>query len=227
MWTRWIAKGSSVLLLLMIASNALATLDQQLGFWAKISKTGHFSETAPFGYQLIAENRTFNNDSADNLFNIGGYLNYDMTSKQLLALGYQLFHSYDDPTVGGRNENRISQQWLLRIPIGQNTLRLQSILQERQREDMSQWNYRIREKLEFYLPINHWRLETYDELFFNLNTPEWVADVIFSENRAFLGMNYPLNADADFKIGYLNRYVVGNNNNDRMQHILAIELNFS
>lgn len=59
-----------------------------------------------------------------------------------------------------------------------------------------------------------------DELFFNVNRPSWVAQTIFSQNRAFIGIGITLSKYSSVDIGYMNQYLYGNPK--QMSNILYI-----
>jgi hypothetical protein len=127
-------------------------------------------------------------------------------------------------TPDGRllNENRFWQQLnyeLIDSPYV--SLHNRSRLEERQDTTAVPTAWRFRERLWLRIPF-HWddrySLSMFDEVFFNLNHPDWVSPYGFSQNRAFFGISYNFTHSIVVDFGYLNQYFHDLQNRD--DHVL-------
>lgn len=62
-----------------------------------------------------------------------------------------------------------------------------------------------------------------DEIFLQLNQPDWVPDRVFSQNRAAIGVEIPVNQSVSYEMGYLNQFNVGSP--DQMSHVVYFTVN--
>ncbi len=107
-------------------------------------------------------------------------------------------------------------------------LSTRSRLEERKRFSQNTIAWRFRQRIMNRAPISNWDGHTFvvsEEVFFNLNRPEWVTDKLFAENRAFIGIGSKINKRARVDIGYMNRYRFGDP--QQMTNILLISFNFT
>jgi hypothetical protein len=84
--------------------------------------------------------------------------------------------------------------------------------EERERSNESQVSLRFRERLWMHIPIAYsqqYYFSTFDEVFFNMNQPSWVAPRFFDENRAFIGIGKQLTQSTFLDVGYLNQLEFG------------------
>jgi hypothetical protein len=63
----------------------------------------------------------------------------------------------------------------------------------------------------------------YDEVFFDLNHPQWAGSNTVGQNRAFVGVSSRIHKMLVFQLGYLNQYIVGRNSNVD-NHIISLSL---
>lgn len=82
-----------------------------------------------------------------------------------------------------------------------------SILEERKNLVYSQIANRLRERLSMKFPLKYqgYFLVLTDEAFIQLNRPHWVTDRVFSQNRASIGLQVPVNQCVNYEVGYLNQ----------------------
>ena len=67
----------------------------------------------------------------------------------------------------------------------------------------------MREKIELKFPITSLQnrfLKLGDEVFIQLNQPTWVTNRILSQNRASIGIEFPISKTTSYEIGYLNQF---------------------
>ncbi len=87
---------------------------------------------------------------------------------------------------------------------------------------------RFREMVTVRVPIANWPRHYYmafDEVFFNLNHPDWVSDSFFQQNRAFIGVSTDISKTVSVDVGYMNQYVFGNS--QQCNNVLYINFNVS
>lgn len=108
-----------------------------------------------------------------------------------------------------------------------NIVSTRSRLEERIRFSESGINLRLRERLMFRFPLNcpKHAFVIYDEIFFNLTRPEWVADRVFEQNRLFVGIGIIVSKKMTLDIGYLNKLNIGSPS--EMTNILLISFNIT
>jgi hypothetical protein len=82
-------------------------------------------------------------------------------------------------------------------------------LEEQIRDTNRQLSVVLRERVLGRIPIKNWDhhfITLFDEMFFNLNQPKWVAPHFFAQNRAFIGLGIQLSKTMIIDMGYLNQY---------------------
>lgn len=65
-----------------------------------------------------------------------------------------------------------------------------------------------------------YKFVVFDEIFLNVNRPNWVAQNLLSQNRAFIGVGITLSKYSSVDIGYMNQYL--NGQPKQMSNILYI-----
>ena len=102
-----------------------------------------------------------------------------------------------------------------------------SRLEQRHLEGQSDVAHRFRQMVRFSIPtplMSGLSAVFYDEYFVNFNSADWGVFRGFDQNRAFIGVNYQFNKQANVDVGYLNQYV-NRPNIDVENHVLAITVN--
>ncbi len=99
-------------------------------------------------------------------------------------------------------------------------------LEERGGENVSPIAYRYRTRFNLLLYTQHsdYAYSFYDEIFYNLNHPQWVSDKLISENRLFAGLRFLLSSKVALQVGYLNIFNI-NRNRTIINHNIAMQLN--
>ena len=92
--------------------------------------------------------------------------------------------------------------------------------------------WRFRQFVKATLPL--WEgapifLSAYDEIFVDLNEPDWGQRTGFSQNRFFLGLGWKFDSPArewplSLEVGYLNQFLNGRSRPDKINHILSMNL---
>ncbi len=102
-------------------------------------------------------------------------------------------------------------------------------LEQRHREGFSDEAYRVRQMLRAERPCGFspqlsW--VAFNEVFVNLDQTHWGARRGLDQNRAFIGINWKLNAIANADVGYLNQFV-NTRAVDRENHVLMTTFRFN
>lgn len=110
-----------------------------------------------------------------------------------------------------QREYRLWQQvrWHL-VKTAQYELGSRTLLEERQRASQSQRGTRLRQRIKLVLPLSSFKklsLVLSDEIFLNLNQPQWVINRVFAENRAAIGFAFSLDKRTKIALGYLNQFL--------------------
>jgi Protein of unknown function (DUF2490) len=130
------------------------------------------------------------------------------------------------------NEQRIWEQVSWQRKAGGTDLSSRTRLEQRFSSAGSGTGWRLREMGKLMHPLGQssiWLIAMYDEIFINLNSPNFGPKSGVDRNRAFLGPGINLGKPLRLELGYLNQYTFNNNGPDRVDHILSISAfwNFS
>lgn len=150
------------------------------------------------------------------------------------GLGYQLTpdltfwgaYSFVTNNPEGENtyENRVHEQltWVMG-QLSDVTFISNSRVEQRFYSESSEVGYRYRQTLQAVLPpMTEYQLVPviYDEVYINLNNPDWVGSSTLSENDIFVGVEIPTSKDTAFTVGYTNQYLFNAGGEDGMNHVV-------
>lgn len=154
-------------------------------------------------------------------------LSYALNEQASVWLGYAFVVTHPDGKPSF-DEHRYWQQFLYNFtPIHSLNIQSRTRLEQRHIEDSSDTGHKLRQMFRFTLPSNinpklQWVF--YDEYFVNLNDTDYGAVRGFDQNRAFVGVNWEVSAQAKLEVGYLNQFVNRSNNIDLENHVLSTTL---
>lgn len=178
---------------------------------------------SPFQYYLEPQIRFIDEADIFNQFLLLGGMGYPFSSTLSLFAGpgWILTKTTQGDTT---NEIRFWQQ-LNWGAVRNSTLSLDSRtrLEERINTQYSQVALRFRERLWIRMPFKNlpkYSFSFFDEVFFNLNHPEWTSPRSFEQNRAFIGIAKQLTNNVSIDAGYLNQYL--RSNRIRMDNVLLV-----
>lgn len=125
------------------------------------------------------------------------------------------------------DEHRIWQQMLWTEKISDGNFMSRSRLEQRFDERGDDVGWRFRQFFKYYRPTSlspklSWVL--WDEVFVDINKPDWKADNGFDQNRIFAGLGYQLDNNIRTEFGYINQYIRKPSARDSMNHILSFNL---
>lgn len=178
--------------------------------WTGASFLESFSKDSRFKYYLEPQLRFIDNQYTFNQALMMGGLGYQVKTDVILLAGLSYVLTKSNNTGEMFHEDRIWQQINWNMPVAFN-LTSRTRLEERKLTNNPEVAYRLRERLFARFPFLHWQnhsLSLFDEVFFNLNRPDWVAPHFFAQNRVFIGIGTQLSKTAVVDVGYLNQYII-------------------
>lgn len=218
-----------LLFLFFISKQSCAeSREEHTKIWTSAPITGSITEDKKWNYYVEPQLRFIDNKYKFYTFNLYAGIYYQTSPNLSLWLG--VFRNYERSLSGNTTQQyRLWEQiiWnILNNPAVLLTTR--SRLEERKRLSESEISYRFRERIALRFPIKN--LDNYywvvaDEGFFQLNRPDWVSKSVFSQNRASIGIQIPVNKNMFCEIGYLNQLEYSQPN--QMNNVLYIALNLS
>ena len=210
-------------------------IDNDGGFWAMVLAQGSLESLNPSLDRVIYW--------FDNQFRMtedsGGFhqslvrpaLGYALTDYLDGHFGYAWIHTDPD----GRDafdEHRIWQQILISGNVGPVGLASRTRLEQRFFEHDSETGWRFREfvKLAYPMPFEpRLGIAAYEEIFFDVNETERSGAAGFDQNRLFAGLSWKFDAEWNTKleVGYLNQFIRNRVDEDKMNHILNVNMFFN
>ncbi len=204
----------SIALLFVFLFAIAEPLQQQGGVWAIYTQFGNIKNKKAL-YLFKADLRMFGANAFYDEAVLEAALGAPLNNALSAWLGYSAIPLWDN--VNGRMdfEQRFWQQLKWNIVKNRSIrIALRSRLEQRQFSGADQIALRLRERLSMtFLNVISKGITPliYDEFFFNLNHPAWVVNKAFSQNRAFIGINFSVGENSKFQIGYMNRLNIQDN----------------
>lgn len=193
--------------------------------WGFAVVTGSVKQNSNVKYYLQSDLRFISTRYVFNQFLLLGGLGYVLSPKVTLFGG--LGRIEDKNTQGELiKENRLWLQfnWLI-YQSTSYSLNSRSRWEANKNLDQPQIAYRLRQRFWLRIPIANWdshSFSCYDEIFLNLNHPDWVSPFVFAQNRAFIGIGTQLTRSTIIDVGYLNQYLHSHQN--QINHVFLIGL---
>ncbi|HSW93840.1 MAG TPA: DUF2490 domain-containing protein [Gammaproteobacteria bacterium] len=218
-------KGIFFLFILLLFYQSAFSVEEHTKLWFNATVLGSFQKDSPWKYYLEPQLRFIDDPYKFNQVNMAAGAGYQTTPDMILlgGLGWYL-----TKTLSGNilHEYRLWQQlnWMI-PPTPTYALISRSRLEERRLAGHPGIAYRFRERLFARIPFKRWpthSLALYDEIFLNLNQPDWAVPHFFEQNRAFMGIGTELTKTIIFDIGYLNQYVMTSPR--QMDNVLLVSL---
>ncbi len=206
---------------------AMATngMESHTKLWSVGTVIGLVSPDSQVKYYLEPQLRLIDDKYKFNQFLFLGGLGYQFNSDVMVFVGPGWVVS-KNPQGKVFHEYRIWQQVMWRAYLSPNlVINSRTRLEERRNLDAPQLAYRLRERVWARIPLQHWSghsLSMFDEMFFNLNHPQWVSPYLFEQNRAFVGVGTQMSKSTVIDVGYLNQYI--HNRVNRLDHVLLLNV---
>ncbi len=217
------------LFLFLIFSHPIFALEQQGQLWLDASISDPFKNNKQIFYAIDARAHFVDQRDYHKFTWINAGLGYAYTPTLSFWSGYQwLSH---DVTNDKPVENRIWEQMVWQI--FQNdmlTIRTRTRFEQTSRMHEPGWNNRVREKVSFYFPaklFNKYTPLIYDEMFINLNKPNWMSDAdTIDQNQLFIGLDIPTSKTIFLEVGYIAQSLF-NRQNTALNHVIYLGINFN
>ena len=219
----------AIILLTLFASLCSASTDSDNRLWLNTNISNENGADKTWLYLGEAELRFFGAGQTFDGGVVRGTGGYRVNENLSYWVGMDWVRTFKDETIADNvtYETRLWEQ--VKWTMGKNdhhSFASRTRLEQRMKHGNGQIALRLRERLKFEWP-DAWRGKitpvVYDEVFFNLNRPDWIAPRTFDRNRLFLGGKIALSKRLDLEAGYLNQYRLRSPNN-QMDNILYIEL---
>ncbi len=181
---------------------------QRPNLWLEFHVFGYTDSSKLLQYHLELQPRLRDGPNHLRQFIMRPSIGIPLNSRMKLWFGY-----YFSPNISrnGHNlyENRLWQQlsWLM-VKDDHFHLISRARLEQRRLQNFPQWGLRFRQRMTLLFP-GYFAVTpvVYDEIFLNVTHPVWVRNILFGQNRAFVGVEYHFNKTYAIRVGYLNQYV--------------------
>ncbi|WED44358.1 DUF2490 domain-containing protein [Legionella cardiaca] len=160
-----------------------------------------------FSYQLEPQLRVMNRQNVYDQFlnNFNG--SYQLSPQLVFTLGTTYVNTWQNQ---GSNlqETRLLEQ-VSYTPRRYSWLSIRSRIEQRKRQDSNQLNYRLRERLTLKKRLtDSLSLVGFDEIFINLNQPDWISTKTFDQNRILISLDQQASKSLVLGAGYIYQYIL-------------------
>jgi hypothetical protein len=191
--------------------------------WTVATIIGSVSDKSSFKYYLEPQLRLIDTSSVFNQLLLLGGFGYQFNKDMMLFVGPGLVVT---KTTAGDTfyEQRYWEQFNWRIQNNLNwNINSRTRLEERKNATTAPIAFRLRERMWIRVPLKKWEgysFSCFDEIFFNLNHPDWVSPYSLEQNRVFVGVSRQLSKSTILDVGYLNQFIHSTRN--QMDHVLLL-----
>lgn len=217
-----------LLLLCLIASYANA-MGEDYRTWPTLYTQGELPGQPRVLYSLLGQLRLYA-DGGIQQSNIMPGVGYQVTKRVRLWGGYRWANNdTGDDETRPDIEQRIWERFDYEILHNTNYELISfSALEERKANGFGQIALRFRQKFNLDVPkfsFYKFTPRTSDEIFIDINHPQWTANKTFQQNRFILGIVYKFTKVISLETSYLNQLQLLGSGNE-MNHIAYLSLNF-
>ena len=210
-------------LFLFIWMNSVNSMESYDKYWSVAVITGPLAEHSSFKYYLEPQLRLIDNNYVFNQILLLGGLGYQINTNMTVYLGPGWIVS-KTPQGNSTHENRLWEQlnWIL-VNTSNLNINSRTRLEERKDTNASQMAIRLRERVWMRVPFRNsdkYSFSIFNEVFLNLNHPQWVSLYLFEQNRAFIGVSTQASKSTVIDVGYLNQYIHAIKN--RLDNVLLL-----
>ena len=195
-----------------------------VGFWFDIKSSGKFSDSK-MSYLLQFQTKFKDFSYDQNVLRAG--LGYRFKSCSTW-LGCGFIPSFNKKLDIFEIENRIWQRVIFNIKTKEGIkLGFRTWLEERFKKNKCCVAFRLRQRFSIKVTKDPDRIHPfiYDEIFFNLNNPDWIGQKTINQNRIFVGVEVPIKDNWSLQIGYINQ-IQPKATETIMNHILSVSLTY-
>ncbi len=178
--------------------------------WSVAVVTGSLGNDTSYKYYLEPQVRLIDTPYVFNQLLLLAGLGIQLNNKFALFAGPGWITTKSPQGIESQ-ENRLWQQlnWLMVGEPGLNIIS-RTRLEERSNTNSSQIAVRFRERIWARIPFRHqdtYSFSCFNEVFLNLNQPQWSSPYFFEQNRAFIGLSAQVSKSTLIDAGYLNQYI--------------------
>lgn len=208
-------------------SEAIKAHEEKNKLWFGINTQSHFCQEEKWLLSFNSQVRFIKQSHPLNSVYAEPLIGYAFTDTSYW-FGYRFTqHVYNKPSY---EENRLIQQLAHSLKHNESNVNLRLRLEERVRTNQKQLELCFRQKLGIELPLlicDHAKPYISNELFLGLNKTQYTSHRFLNENRLFLGINYYLQKNSWWEIGYVSQYLPKRQNSHyQLNHILWINYHY-
>jgi len=193
--------------------------------WLTTSFQGRQSRESPWRWSFDAIGRSREGVGSIDTMTFRPMVLYSVSSRTSIGGGYARVLMY--PAAGGMlTENRVFGVYLWTGVARAGTMTMRVRVEDRMIESNSGMVWRVRPQARFSHPLqpgSRHALVGWDELSVNLNATTRLARGV-DQNRAFGGVSTTWSPRFRTEVGYLNQFLPGHGNPDRMNHVFSTSL---
>lgn len=196
--------------------------------WTGATIIGSLPHSSSFKYYFEPQLRLIDTTSVFNQLLLLGGLGYQMNPDVLVVMGSGWIRT---KTVRNfqTEETRIWEQLNWRMLNTPNwNINSRTRIEQRKHADFSAMSLRLRERIWIRVPFKKWEgysFSCFDEIFFNLNHPEWTSPYLIEQNRLFVGISRKLSETIIMDAGYANQYI--RSSTKFLDNVLLISFNIT
>jgi Protein of unknown function (DUF2490) len=212
--------ASIATVLIMVSSSRVMAADSYLKQWDSAVFTGSIRKSN-YQYYLETQIRFIDDPYLFNQSLLIGGLGYRFNSSLTI---YACAGWIVDKLITGKLENEIRFVQQINSMIYEESsfsVSSRTRFEERKKTEYSEIAYRFRERLWLRIPYQYnpvFSFSFFDEIFLDLNHPQWVSPDFISQNRAFVGMGYQYSPHITIDVGYMNQLLISRRN--QVDHVL-------
>lgn len=204
------------------------------GWWGAVFSQGdiEFDPGQPSNWRWWFDGHARFQDDADgfNVSIVRPGIGYKLTETATIWAGYGWIRTSPIGVADDFDENRIWQQITWSANADPVRLGFRSRLEQRFVETGDDTGWRFRQLVSARAPLagsDRLTFVVWDEIFLHLNSTDFGARTGFDQNRAFVGFGWRCDPDSPksrVEIGYLNQYIDSTAGDNRMNHLLSVNL---
>jgi hypothetical protein len=222
---------SIFVLLLISASWTSQAQETYTGLWTGFDVVGDLYAKREWKYYFDSQLELLDTKYKLQDVYVSAGLGRKITPRLLVFLTNRLLFGKQSSTGQNQYEYRLWQEADYDL-IDNNRYYLasRSMLEERKRFGQTPIALRFRQRLMLRMPLPSWPRHSFvvsEEAFLNLNSPDWVTNKFYSQNRVFIGIGTIVSKKVNFDFGYLNQYIMGNGGPNQMNNIIYFNVNIT
>ena len=199
------------------------------GWWGAVFSQGDLSQDGRIRWWFDGHARFQDDADGFNVSIVRPGIGFKLTDTATFWAGYGWIRTRPIGDRDDFDENRLWQQITWSRSLNPTKLGFRSRLEPRFLETGDDTGWRFRQLVAARTPIagaEGLKFVVWDEVFIHLNDTDFGAQAGFNQNRLFVGLGYSPNPESKSRIefGYLNQFIDSSAGDDRMNHLLSVNL---